>query len=211
VDRHLVWDWNGTLLDDLVVVVAASNAVFAHAGGPVIDADRHRREFRRPIADFYAAVLGRPVDADEFARLDEIFHAAYRERLVDCARAPDAVEAINSWPGTQSLLSMYFHDELVPEVTRRGLVQRLARVDGLRAAVGGGPKRDLLVEHLAELGVDARDAVLIGDSLDDAHAAEAVGAACVLYEGGFTHPEQLRATGRPVARSLVEAVRLASG
>ena len=28
---------------------------------------------------------------------------------------------MRSWPGTQSLLSMWFHEELVPEVTRRGL------------------------------------------------------------------------------------------
>jgi hypothetical protein len=45
--------------------------------------------------------------------------------------------------------------------------------------------------------------------VDDAHAAAAVGAACVLYGGGFTDPRRLAETGRPVASSLVEAVELA--
>src|SRR5437762_14038681 len=43
------------------------------------------------------------------------------------------------------------------------------------------------------------DSVLIGDSVDDAHAADAVGAGCVLYSGGFTDSERLRATGKLVA------------
>jgi phosphoglycolate phosphatase-like HAD superfamily hydrolase len=46
---HLVWDWNGTLLDDLALVVAATNASLATAGGRPITAEEHRRDFRRPI------------------------------------------------------------------------------------------------------------------------------------------------------------------
>jgi phosphoglycolate phosphatase-like HAD superfamily hydrolase len=206
---HLVWDWNGTLLDDLEPVVEATNAALALVGGPIVDAADHRRDFRRPIVDYYSFVLDRPVDADEFVRLDRVFHDTYRARLVDCALADDAIEAINSWAGTQSLLSMFFHDELVPEITRRGLVDRLARVDGLRAQVGGGHKAEHLIEHLAALNVRGEDTVLIGDSIDDAHAADQVGAGIVLYAGGFTDPDVLRATGRPVVDTLVEAVRLA--
>jgi phosphoglycolate phosphatase-like HAD superfamily hydrolase len=75
--------------------------------------------------------------------------------------------------------------------------------------IGGGHKVEHLVEHLAAIGVVGSDAVLIGDSVDDAHAADAVGAACVLYGGGFTHPDRLAQAGRPVAESLVAAVDLA--
>ena len=208
---HLVWDWNGTLLDDLDLVVAATNASLATAGGPVVTADEHRRDFRRPVADYYAYALGRPVDSDEFVRLDRAFHDAYRAGLLECALAPDALDAIRAWPGTQSLLSMWFHDELVPEVTRRGLVNLLLRVDGLRSEVGGDRKAGYLAAHLAALCVDPADCVLIGDSVDDAHAAEEAGAACVLYAGGFTEPSRLVATGLPVAETLVEAVKTAVG
>jgi phosphoglycolate phosphatase-like HAD superfamily hydrolase len=104
---------------------------------------------------------------------------------------------------------MFFHDELVPEITRRGLVDRLARVDGLRAQVGGGHKAEHLIDHLAALEIRGEDTVLIGDSVDDAHAADEVGAGIVLYTGGFTDPGVLRATGRPTADTLLEAVKTA--
>jgi phosphoglycolate phosphatase-like HAD superfamily hydrolase len=207
--KHLVWDWNGTLLDDLTLVVAATNAALVAAGGGPTTPDEHRREFRRPVTDYYSVVLGRPVDEEEFAQLDKIFHQAYGEGLTTCALSAGALDALRGWTGTQSLLSMWFHTDLVPTVDRYGLTSYFARVDGLRAVTGGGPKAPHLTAHLAALGVAGGDCVLIGDSVDDADAAAAVGARCVLYTGGFTDPDRLRGCGVPVAATLAEAIRLA--
>jgi phosphoglycolate phosphatase-like HAD superfamily hydrolase len=206
---HLVWDWNGTLLDDLTLVVSSTNEAFASVGGRSVDPDEHRRQFRRPVAEFYAEMLERAVDAEEFGRLDRIFHDAYRVGLTTTALAADAMTAIRSWRGSQSLLSMWFHDELVPAVEIYGLAGIFARVDGLRTEVGGDLKAGHLARHLAELGISGAQTVLIGDSLDDGAAADSVGAASVLYTGGFTDPARLRASGRPVADTLVEAVQMA--
>jgi phosphoglycolate phosphatase-like HAD superfamily hydrolase len=206
---HLVWDWNGTLLDDFTLVLDATNVSLATVGGPSVTAEEHRRDFRRPIVDYYAHVLGRPVTPAEFQVLDHAFHGAYRAGLDECRLAPDALDAIRAWTGTQSLLSMFFHSELVPAVTRRGLLDHLHRIDGLRDAIGGGPKAPHLRAHLAALEIEPTECVLIGDSIDDAEAAESVGARVVLYAGGFTDLARLQATGAPVAHTLVEAVALA--
>jgi phosphoglycolate phosphatase-like HAD superfamily hydrolase len=206
---HLVWDWNGTLLDDLALVVSSTNEAFGAVGGRSVDPDEHRRQFRRPVAEFYAEILERAVDAEEFGRLDRIFHDAYRLGLTTTTLAADAMAAIKAWPGSQSLLSMWFHDELVPAVETYGLAGLFARVDGLRTEVGGDLKAGHLARHLEALGVAGTDAVLIGDSLDDGAAADSVGAASVLYTGGFTDPARLRASGRPVADTLLDAVQLA--
>jgi phosphoglycolate phosphatase-like HAD superfamily hydrolase len=206
---HLVWDWNGTLLDDLHIVVAATNASLASVGASPVTAEEHRRDFRRPIVDYYSGVLGRPLTAAEFAAMNQIFHDEYRRLLVGCALTVDALHALRAWSGTQSLLSMWYHTELVPEVTRRGLADLLSRVDGLRQRDWGDHKAEHLAAHLDALEVRGGECVLVGDSLDDADAAASVGARCVLYAGGFTDADRLVATGLPVATSLVEAVALA--
>ncbi len=206
---HLVWDWNGTLLDDFTLVLKATNACLASVGGRAISAEEHRRDFRRPITEYYAHVLGQPVGPDEFVALDTVFHEAYRAGLADCRLAVDALAAMAAWEGTQSLLSMYFHDELVATVERLGLALNLARVDGLRDTVGGGSKTPHLVAHLNALELPGEACVLIGDSVDDAEAAAAVGARVVLYSGGFTDEARLSAIGVPVAATLTEAVEYA--
>jgi phosphoglycolate phosphatase-like HAD superfamily hydrolase len=206
---HLVWDWNGTLLDDLTLVVSSTNSAFASVGGRSVDSDEHRRTFRRPVAEFYAEVLGRAVDAEEFGRLDRIFHDAYRLGLTNMTLAADASAAMRQWAGTQSLLSMWFHTELVPALETYGLTGAFTRVDGLRTEIGGHLKATHLAAHLAGLELTGSQVVLIGDSLDDAAAADSVGGEIVLYTGGFTDPSRLRASGRPVADTLVEAVAIA--
>jgi len=207
--KHLVWDWNGTLLNDLALVVAATNVALSSAGGQPVTEDEHRRDFRRPIIDYYGSLLGRAVDQTEFAQMDTIFHDEYRIGLLQAELADDARDAIATWTGTQSLLSMWFHHELVPTVDRFGLTPHFARVDGLRSETGGGFKAGHLAAHLEALGIEGAETVLIGDSVDDAHAADSVGARCVLYGGGFTDPAKLREVGVPVAGSLLEAISLA--
>src|SRR5881397_88286 len=127
------------LLDDLTLVVAATNASLAAVGGPAITAEEHRRDFRRPISAYYVSVLGRPVHPEEFAHLDRVFHLAYNEGLAACALATGAREVLGGWTGIQSLLSMWFHDDLVPTLHRYDLAGYFVRVDGLRASIGGGP------------------------------------------------------------------------
>jgi phosphoglycolate phosphatase-like HAD superfamily hydrolase len=207
---HLVWDWNGTLLDDLTLVVTATNASLASVGGPSVTADEHRRDFRRPVSAYYEYVLGRSLTEAEFATLDRAFHDAYRDGLAETGLTVDALAAMTAWAGTQSLLSMWFHHELVPLVTEHGLHSRLLRVDGLRDALGGGFKAPHLRSHLDALGLKGPDCVLVGDSIDDAHAAQDVGAAVILYAGGFTDPQRLHDTGLPVVTTLLDAVTLAA-
>ena len=207
---HLVWDWNGTLLDDFALVLKATNDSLAEIGGPVLTADQHRTGFRRPVIEYYASVLGRPVTPAEFAALDRSFHDRYRQGVTSCALAADALAAIDEWPTTQSLLSMWAHVELVPEIERRDLTRRMLRVDGRPGDTMGDLKAEYLDRHLTALGYQPKDCVLIGDCVDDADAAELVGAHCVLYSGGFTDHERLARTGRPVTVDLVGAVRLAA-
>jgi phosphoglycolate phosphatase-like HAD superfamily hydrolase len=206
---HLVWDWNGTLLDDLGLVVASTNIALSSAGGTPVTEDEHRRDFRRPIIDYYGSLLGRVVTVEEFAAMDRIFHDEYRTGLSTCGLTADALACLTAWSGTQSLLSMWFHRYLVPTVEGYGLTTHFRRVDGLKSEQGGGPKAEHLQAHLAELGIDGPDTVLIGDSVDDADAAASVGARCVLYAGGFTARARLEQVGVPVADSLTEAIRLA--
>ena len=210
--RHLVWDWNGTLFDDHVAVVAAINDALALLRLSPIDSDTFRTHYTRPVERFYEQVAGRPIEPGEWETLDEAYHLSYGasvERLALTSDALAALEAAEAAGLSQSLLSMWRHEDLVALVERLGIHRFFRRVDGLRVT-GGGAKTEHLVAHLAALEVEAPAAVLVGDSLDDLAAARAVGAGCVLYDGGTHHRHALDATGVPVVDSLTEAVAVAS-
>lgn len=207
--RHIVWDWNGTLLDDNDAVVAAVNAVCSAFGREHIDIDQWRSVFSRPLLQCYERVLQRTLSEQDWARIDRLYHEQYRDLLHTSRLAPGVPDVLHEWSGsggTQSLLSMWFHDELLPLVREFELDPLFARVDGLRAEVGGGRKEQHLRAHLDGLGLAPSEAVLIGDVVDDAQAAEQVGAECVLLTSGVMSRASLEQTGFPVRDSIPEAV-----
>lgn len=211
VVRHIVWDWNGTLLDDNDAVVAAVNAVCARYERAPISLAEWRAVFRRPISACYEDLLGRALTEADWAAIDGAYHREYNGRLHGLDLAHDARPALTGWRargGTQSLLSMWFHNDLVEMVGRLGIAEHFLRVDGLKAGIGGESKAAYLKEHLAELDLDPAEAVLIGDVADDAHAAAGAGIACVLLTTGISTPEGLAAAGVPVVDSITAAVDL---
>jgi phosphoglycolate phosphatase-like HAD superfamily hydrolase len=215
--RHVIWDWNGTLFDDLEIVVASVNVSLRALGAPPIDVETYRAVYQRPLHRFYENLLGRPVLPEEFRSIDDHFHSAYHA-LLDQARltvdARRAVELVAERGQTQSVLSMWWHDRLVPAVRFFGLEDYMLAVDGHRGTPGESKERHLAghVEQLVRLfpGLVRPEAMtVIGDVTDDADAARSVGVGCVLYDGGSQPRSVLEAAGSPVAATLVEAVEMA--
>ncbi|MEW1722664.1 HAD hydrolase-like protein [Streptomyces sp. NPDC093109] len=212
---HLVWDWNGTILDDIQAVIGATNAAFAETGLDPISLERYRELYCVPVPKFYERLMGRlPSDA-EWAVMDEVFHRHYHARRVDCGLTAGAEELLAGWVaegGSQSLLSLYGHAELVPVVKGYGIDRHFVRIDG-RTGPSGGGKAVHMERHLAALAaageIAAERTVVIGDAVDDAMAAAHVGARAVLYTGGSHSRAALEAVGVPVVDSLAEAVAVA--
>ncbi|WP_069173055.1 HAD family hydrolase [Streptomyces griseus] len=215
---HLVWDWNGTLLDDVHAVLGATNAAFAEVGLAPITLEQYRETYCVPIPRFYERLLGRAPTQAEWERMDGIFHRHYTERRAACALTEGVEELLARWSRagrSQSLLSMYGHEHLVPVVRGYGIERHFVRVDG-RTGPSGGSKAQHMERHfevLAGLEGAARaapeHAVVIGDAVDDAVAAAHVGARAVLYTGGSHSRASLEAAGVPVVDTLAEAVALA--
>ncbi|MEV4940152.1 HAD family hydrolase [Streptomyces zaomyceticus] len=210
--KHLVWDWNGTLLDDIGAVIGATNAAFAELGLASITLERYRDLYMVPVPKFYERLMGRlPTDA-EWAVMDGAFHRHYWARAEACGLTSGAAEllATRQESGfTQSLLSLAPHAELIPLVRRHGIAERFVRMDG-RVDTSTDGKSGHMVRHLAALGgIPAERVVVIGDAADDALAAQHVGAKAVLFTGGSHSRASLERVGVPVVDSLAEAVAVA--
>jgi len=210
---HVVWDWNGTLLHDNEIVLAAVNEVFVGFGGTPITWPAWQAAYTRPMRVSYERILARLLDEEEWAQVDKLYHDRYDALLARSALADgtqDVLRRLAESGRTQSLLSMWFHDRLTPTVDEFGLTSYFTRIDGLVAEVGGGSKADSLTRHLEAQNLDPAGVVLIGDVVDDAEAAQAAGAASILVSTGAMSRQALEATGAPVAGSIQEAVQLLS-
>jgi phosphoglycolate phosphatase-like HAD superfamily hydrolase len=184
--EHIVWDWNGTLFGDGAALIESTIEAFAAAGLPVVTRERYQRHHAQPIPLFYERLAGRELSEDEQAALAGHFQVAYLKRRDTIPLTRDAVVSLRRWQGagrTQSLLSMYPHDELVPLVHKAGIGDYFSVIDGLRQG-DRGRKAPHLRRQLAELGLDPSTVLLVGDSVDDAVAARECGVTFRLYHAG---------------------------
>ncbi|MGW3194366.1 HAD family hydrolase [Streptomyces sp. NPDC001118] len=207
---HIVWDWNGTLFHDTDAIIGATNAAFAELGLAPITLEEYRSLYCVPVPKFYERLIGRlPTDA-EWELMDAVFHRHYAEHRGRCGLTEGAAELLAGWRSaghSQSLLSMYVHEELVPLVRGFGIEPHFLRVDG-RTGPSGGSKSQHMVRHLEALSgvVEPARTVVIGDAADDAVAARRAGAWAVLYTGGSHSRASLEEVGVPVVDTLAEAV-----
>ena len=78
--RHLIWDWNGTLLDDVDCCVDTLNTLLAERDMPPVSRSAYKEAFGFPVRDYYAG-LGFDFEREDFAKLSVDFIARYRARL----------------------------------------------------------------------------------------------------------------------------------
>jgi phosphoglycolate phosphatase-like HAD superfamily hydrolase len=209
--EHVVWDWNGTLLDDFGLTAEIATRTLAQLGAPGITGDDIRHHFRRPFSDFYASLLGRPVSAHEFSLIRERYETEYDEAVLSVPLQADAGAAMDyaAARGTQSLLSMAPDPQLQQLVDHHHIRERFLRVEGSPTASSDGNKAGRLCEHLSAIGAAGARTVVIGDTVDDHEAAQANGARSVLVTTGSTSRAPLERTGAPVVDTVLDAIVVA--
>ena len=209
MEKRLIWDWNGTLLDDVSAAVNALNRMLASRKASPITADHYRRRFRFPVRPFYAE-LGIDLDKWDWDEICEDFHAfvaAEPQKVRD-----DAVSALSLARDSgfvQCVLSALRQDLLDDALERNGLRGFFDFVYGVDN-LDGSSKLDRGRELISAIGPGARNAILIGDTLHDAEVAKALGLGCILVSCGHQSPDRLAAAGFAVVPSVTDAVRLAS-
>ena len=78
--KYIIWDWNGTLLDDVKINIEIINILLSERGLPLIDStDKYRNLFSFPIQSFYKE-LGFTFKDEPFETVARQYAFMYDER-----------------------------------------------------------------------------------------------------------------------------------
>lgn len=202
----VLWDWNGTLIDDTASNVELFNRVMGELGYAPISIERFQEIYQHPIQKLYEQA-GFDPQRHSFQEISKRWSELYHVSSKLAALHDDAYWVLETLHGSgtrQALLSALPHKLLEPAVERHGLTPFFEVVQGATDALGQG-KVEQGAALAAQLGVYGREIALIGDSSHDAEVAQELGAACWLVSHGAESELRLLQTGFPVCRSLREA------
>ena len=207
---HIIWDWNGTLLNDVHLCLDVINGMLRTRRMREIDASTYQDIFDFPVQTYYQR-LGFDFSAEPFETLATEYCAQYETRVRECELHTDTVfildemskrgviQSVHSASEQQWLSGALKHFEIASYFQETvGLSNRYAKgkIEAGRALVervGIGPSRTLLV----------------GDTAHDRDVAAELGVACVLIGHGHHSKQRLEAVHHHVVESLAPIVRLA--
>jgi len=199
----VIWDFNGTLVDDLDLVVRTVNAQMARRGLPALTLDEYRAVFAFPVETYYRRI-GVDFERESMAELSADFFAEYGPALRSCSLYPgvlEALERVRERGTRQFVLSAMEEGMLRSMIDLLGIGGYFDAVYGL-AHQEGDSKLERAHALLGEQKIDSGSSLLIGDTEHDAEVARAVGATPVLVAQGHQNEERLKGAGCDVYPSV---------
>lgn len=205
--RHVIWDWNGTLLDDAEACVAAINVLLQRRAMPEVTRQQYLEVFDFPVRDYYLKV-GFDLAHEDWHQLNVEYHKVYAVVSSGSplrAHARSILDGLRERGCTLSILSACEVVLLKRMMTERGILPCFDHIYGL-SDFQARSKVDLGHVLLTETGLDPEAAVLVGDTTHDFEVAQALGMGCLLMTGGHQSEARLRRCRCPVVHTLHEVV-----
>ena len=207
--KHIIWDFNGTLLSDAQLGVDCDNHVFDVLGLPRITIDDYRQHMTMPVRDFYTA-LGVDLNVYKYETISRLWLDRFNQHAVSVGLVPGTLELTKRLKAagfTQSILSASYEKSLLEQCKALGIDAYMDEIGGL-GDESAQKKTDIGRRQLEKLGLKGENCVLVGDMVADSELADALGTDCVLVPWGHNSEARLKKTGRVVVRDMEELERV---
>ncbi len=200
---HIIWDWNGTLLNDLNLCLEIINNLLIKNRLPSVSLANYLEIFGFPVRDYYQNI-GFDFDKESFEDISTEFITAYEKGRPTCLLMPgtrETLEHLSSTGYTQSILSASKQTYLNDAVLDYRIKEYFISINGLDNHHAAG-KFDLAKEFMKAQDLIPNSVLLVGDTLHDAEIAASLEVDCWLIPNGHQSRQRLESAGVPILDSL---------
>lgn len=204
----IIWDWNGTLLDDLHTSINTINLLLNRRNLPLLSKERYQEVFTFPIKEYYKRI-GFNFKTEPFDVSANEFIQEYSHQVNSCQLHKDAKSVLKSFQKKgfrQLILSAMEQRELnrtVSQLQIRDYFDHLSGLDNHYASSKIMNGKNLFNDY----SLQPERTCLIGDTTHDYEVAMELGCQCILIADGHQSITRLQATGCPTYNNLSELIR----
>ncbi|UCG27199.1 MAG: HAD family hydrolase [Bacteroidales bacterium] len=205
----IIWDWNGTLLNDIDICIETINYSLTKRNLPPLNKDKYREIFTFPVMNYYEKA-GFDFSKDSFDDLSVEFLDLYLEKMKDCelfCNAESVIMELDQMGYDQFILSAMEQESLIKSIRQFGIEKYFRMIKGIDDIYAHG-KLDNGKELVIESGFDPLNICLIGDTLHDLEVARQVGCQCLLIAAGHQSYERLRKYYSLIIKDIKDVVTL---
>lgn len=205
--ESIIWDWNGTLLNDVHIAIESINQLLSDRKLIPLNLERYLEVFTFPVQDYYE-LIGFDLKNEPFEIPATQFIAIYNIAVEACGLHDEVIPLLNRLHDRgcrQFILSAMEQQQLEKTVNDNGISGFFEDLCGLgdyyaKSKVENG--KSLILER----GLNPERTLLIGDTIHDYDVASAIGCNCVLVAQGHQSKERLLSTGALVFDRLCDII-----
>jgi len=209
---HIIWDWNGTLFDDVAWCIKVINTMLAKRKiktlGGISD---YHNAFCFPIIQYYKNI-GFNLDNESFNDLAAEYIAAYHaQKSGNCALFASThatLDAISKSGIKQIILSASEAGNLLSQISEFDIADYFGEILGI-SDIYANSKIDIGLDYMARSNVG--NAILIGDTVHDYEVAKALEIDCALVPNGHQSKEMLMTCDAPILDDISCVVKYITG
>lgn len=205
----LIWDWNGTLLDDADYCVKNMNILLKRRNLPLINKSIYREIFTFPVINYYKKA-GIDLKTEGFEKPAQEFINLYFGNFHNTYLFPCAAEILKKFQNKglkQVVLSAMEHNSLQKTLKEKSIFQYFDHVTGIGDHYGG-TKTDIGLQLMKKLSAIPEQIVMIGDTLHDKEVADAMGIDIILVSQGHYSLKRLQSAKVPIINKLDELLTM---
>jgi len=199
----IIWDWNGTLLNDLDFCIATINQLLQKRNLPLLTRQTYKEVFSFPVKNYYAAI-GFDFNKEDFAIPAREFIDLYDHGVERCELHQAGKEIIAFFKeagARQFVLSAMKQNMLEHTLKHNAIFPYFEGVAGLNDHYAAS-KVERGQQLIGQFNIKTENAWMIGDTIHDFEVAEALGLNCILIADGHQSEKRLRKTGAVVLNEL---------
>ena len=207
--KNIIWDWNGTLVDDAYLFVDIMNLTLERHGLPQIDLHDYKNKFCFPIKNYWN-LLGFSFNNNTFNVMNKEFLRLYQQKMHEPLLQKGArivLDHFHKRNFQQFVLSASEHkvlNSLIIKYNINHYFSDILGVDNLNALGKENLGRFLIKKHL----LNPDETVVVGDTEYDFRVANSLGCHCVLVSCGHFSRSRLLGSGREVVASVQDILKL---
>jgi phosphoglycolate phosphatase len=207
----IIWDWNGTLLNDRQLSIDAVNVLLEKRKIPLISEEIYFDSFGFPVKKYYERI-GFDFSKEPFEVPAIEFIETYYSNIKNAELHINSINALNVFAKMgykQFILSAAEHTKLLELLAFFRIEHFFHSVSGLTHDYATSKiemGRTLLLDHQIEAG----NACLIGDTDHDYEVAEALGCRCILIANGHQPKRKLLQSGCLVIDNIEQLTKIFS-
>ncbi len=189
--KLVLWDWNGTLINDVDFCVDAVNVLLNKRDMPPIDKQTYKRIFTFPVIEFYKR-LEFDFNSEPFDVLAKEYIMQYNIFVKQASLFPKAemvLEYLKSKGYRQSILSAMSQSDLERQIEDNKILHYFHDIIGLQN-IFAESKVQNAIAYIQNSGFHKNEVFIIGDTYHDYEVSKNIGCKCILISNGHQFLDQ---------------------